>query len=468
MRSASRLRTAPALISLGLACAFLSSPRGARAAGNTPQDAARRSSPGDLDVEVERHQLDNGLVVLLAPDRQMPSVFVSMGFRAGALYEPPGRTGMAHLVEHLLATGTSSTSYAAEAERRGSRWFNATTSERVMTFDIGLPPEELRFGLWMMADRIGARPRALEPGLLEREREVVLVERGMRTIDRPFSVADLAIDQRAFPEGHPLHAGVIGRPDHLRAVTEADVDAFIASYLHASNAVLVVAGDFEPEPTLAWIEEELGTLPRGEVPERPRLEGPRRLKELAAKELWSHQPRVSVLWRLPELGVEQRTALELGAMLMASYLDGAFGSRLSARLLDLGTESIFRMDVVLPYDKPVAAARGEAEVFLRYLTAVDMPSTYYDAVRNLRDLFMMDQLATLRGRSRVLLELELEGEPVEHLSTVLGRQWSMQRHDVQHVAWKYLVVDGARMVFHARPIEPRQPKLDWELREQSE
>lgn len=436
-------------------------------AENTPQDRARRTTPEDFAFDVERVVLPNGLVVILAPDRAARSVWVEMGFRAGALYEPAGRSGMAHFVEHLLATGTSSdTDYAEQSEARGAWFFNAFTAPYLMSFAVGLPPEELPFALWMMADRVAEQPARIEADLFEKERAVILVERAQRMVDRPYAAADRAILDRLFPEAHPLEGGVIGRPKALLDTTMAEVQDFIAAHIHASNGMLVVAGAFNKEVALQWIHNTVARLPPGPEPKTPTVQAsPWRAAELAINERWSREPRVSLLWKMPTPRRTVREALSLGALLIQGYVDGAFGARVDAGLMEAGGETIFRLDVILPYDKPIDAARGEAEVFLRYLTAVDMPMDYFNTVRILRDLALLRALDSLRGRSRILLELEREGEDVTELAAHLGRLWRLQRHDVQHVAWKRLVTGSERLTFHARPVRPRQPRLNWEDRE---
>jgi hypothetical protein len=436
------------------------------AGASSPQAAARRTTPEDFEVEVHRYELENGLVVLLAPDPTAASVFVAAAHRAGALMEPPKKTGLAHLVEHLLITGTATDTYGHAARSRGALHFNAFTGPTFMRFELELPPEELPFALWLTADRLAGRIERVTPELFERERAIIRVERALRALDRPFAVADQAILDHLFPSSHAFHGGVLGKPDDLARVTLDDARAFARAWVHPGTGVLLIAGALDLATARRLVEDTVARVPPGPTPRRARARARRtREAELAAREAWSRRPRVSLVWKLPPLDTTTRETLTLGAALVAGFVDGAFGARVRAGVLDLESDAVFRMDVILPHDKPIEAARGEAEVFLRYLTAVDMPTDFYNTVRILRDLRRLRAVDGIASRARMLLEVELRGDDPTRLARVLGRQWVLQRHDVQHTAWKKLITGAPRLTVHARPTRPLAPKLDWRTRE---
>ena len=140
----------------------------------SPSDG-RRTSDKDLEVPVQRLVLPNGLVVLLAPDPAATGVWVRMSYRAGTLYEPPGRSGLAHLVEHVFFNGpTPETDYAAILDRRRARHFNALTNAEELAFDVLVPPEELPLALWCVADRTASVPPAIDAAMVERHRKIAL------------------------------------------------------------------------------------------------------------------------------------------------------------------------------------------------------------------------------------------------------------------------------------------------------
>jgi predicted Zn-dependent peptidase len=197
----------------------------------------RKTTARDLAVDLQRYELPNGLVVLLAPDPAGSSVFVSTSFRAGTLYEPRGCSGMAHLVEHILASGpTPETDYAGLLERRGARYFNAHTDFETLQFESIVPAEELPLALWVSADRLGAIPPLVDDAGVERNRRIVLQERALRDVDAPYGLPREKLFSRLFAAPHPLHGSVIGTVSELDQVTAAEVRKFASTLLVPANA----------------------------------------------------------------------------------------------------------------------------------------------------------------------------------------------------------------------------------------
>ena len=224
----------------------------------------RKTTAKDLSVSLERFVLPNGLVVLLAPDPLVSSVFVSITFRAGTLFEPPGRSGMAHLVEHVMASGpTPETDYPGLLERRGSRYFNATTDFETMQFQTVTRAAELPAALWVVGDRLGSVPPLIDAALIERNRRIVIQERALRDVDAPYGLPRERLFQRLFAAPHPLHGSVIGEVAELEKVTDADVRAFVSSYLVPANAILTLVGRFDSGEARRLVEQHLGSLPAG-------------------------------------------------------------------------------------------------------------------------------------------------------------------------------------------------------------
>lgn len=430
-----------------------------------PDYETRQSSPKDLALDVERAVLPNGLVVLLDPDPSASSVLVDMAFFAGAIYEPPGKSGLAHLVEHVLATGpTADTDYHRMLQARGARYFNAFTSTKMMVFRAVVPPRELPFALWMHADRVGALPGLLTQDYFERERRVVGEERIERFLDVPYGSVELAIQAQVYPAPHPLRQHAIGVPEELESATLADAQAFIEKAINASNGILVLSGRFDPAVAKNLIESTVARLPKREriaEPELPRFRSQPVVMSL--KEELSRRPRVSLIWKLDSVTQDLAYTLSFGGELLSNYLDGAFGTQVDAVFFEQNGEGFFRLDVTLPHEKPEESAEKEAEVFLRYLTAIDMPRDVYQLTRLARDRATLFMLDSLEGRSELITDLEARFGRVR-TAEYYARHWSIARHDVQHTAWKTLIGKVPRMVIHARPTQPLQPKLDWDER----
>lgn len=216
-------------------------------------------------VPYEKYTLPNGMTVILHEDHSLPVAAVNTWYYVGGKDERRGRSGFAHLFEHLMFMGTERVpgSDFDNIMEAGGGWNNATTSEdRTNYFEMG-PAELLPTLLWLEADRLEALGKNMTQDKLDKQREVVRNERRQSYENRPYGNADLRVFDLMFPEGHPYHIPVIGTHEDLEAATVDDVKNFFATYYVPSNASLVVAGDFDPNEIKPLIAELFGTLPRG-------------------------------------------------------------------------------------------------------------------------------------------------------------------------------------------------------------
>jgi len=405
-------------------------------------------------VEVQRFALTNGLTVILAPDATGSSVAVWMRFRAGALFEPPGRSGLAHLVEHLLASGpTPETDYATLLESRRARHFNASTGYDGMSFEAVVPSEELPAALWVAADRLGTLPALVDQGLVDRHRRVVVEERALRVVDEPYGLVDERLSARLFAEPHPLHAGVVGAVAELGAVSAEEVRAFVASYLVPANAVLVVAGRFDPAQARRLIDEGVGRLPPGRPAPTPALPPPSEPYVDQRAEPLARRPRVSLAWRFPALPRDVGLALRLGGQVLGFMSDGAFGMGVEAGLLEYAGESVFQLDVTVPYGEPMSVMEGDAKGLLRFLTLREAPVELLHAAHLALDRAALFHLDNLEGRAAALAALELLPPPHLPIGEQLGWHWNLDRYMLRDTARIYL--KEPQVVMHARPTRPK-------------
>lgn len=422
----------------------------------------RKAPPGAFALAVERRVLPNGLVVLLAPDPTVSSVAVWTTFRAGAQHAPRGKSGLAHLVEHVLASGpTPDTDYAAILERRGARWFNATTGLEAMSFEAVVPAEELPAALWAAADRLVAIPPLVDAALVERHRRVVLQERAVRQVDAPYGLVTEALFHRLYADPHPLHGGVIGAPADLAGIGAEDVRALAAELLVPANAVLVVAGRFDPAAALRLVEDGLGRLPAGRrapaPPLPPVLPQP---VQLAKEERLSREPRVTLAWRLPWVPPEDVQALRLGAQLLEFLTDGAWGMRIGADLVEYESESLFVVELVVPYDEPASVVHRDADGFVRFLTHREIPVELVIAANLALDRAAMFGLDDVADRARVLADVERAAGAKATLADLVRRRWDLDRYVVRDTARTYLKAPS--VVLHARPTRPKAARLERE------
>jgi predicted Zn-dependent peptidase len=223
--------------------------------------------------DVERHRLDNGLEVLLHVDRRLPLVAIDLWYHVGSRDERPGRTGLAHLFEHMLFQGSAHVGVndhfrlvqQVGGVANGSTWYDRTNYYET------LPAHALELGLWLESDRMGFLLEALTDEKLETQRSVVRNERRQRVDNAPYGRAPEALFARLYPGAHPYGWPVIGTDADIQAATRADVEGFFRTHYRPGNAVLALVGDFDPTHALALVERAFGTLPGGPAPTRPSL-----------------------------------------------------------------------------------------------------------------------------------------------------------------------------------------------------
>ena len=226
------------------------------------------SAPAALRYPIEQHRLDNGLRVIASPDHVAPSVAVNLWYGVGSRHEEPGRTGFAHLFEHVMFQGSAqvpSGQHMALMQAAGAS-VNATTwFDRTNYFET-LPTGGLDLALWLEADRLGSLLDALTQENLDNQREVVKEEKRQRYDNVPYGDVMERLIALTFPTDHPYGHTTIGSMADLDAATLADVGAFFRRHYLPNNAVLTIAGDIEPEDAFTRAQTYFGTLPAGPLP----------------------------------------------------------------------------------------------------------------------------------------------------------------------------------------------------------
>jgi zinc protease len=222
-------------------------------------------------LQVEKYTLPNGLTVLLHEDHKTPVVAVNLWYRVGSKDEKPGRTGFAHLFEHMMFQGSQhhNTDYFMPLEKLGAD-LNGTTGEDDTIYYETVPSNALELALWLEADRMGFLLPSMTQERLDNQRDVVKNERRESVDNVPYGQAEEALLKALYPSDHPYHHSVIGSMADLSAARLADVSAFFRTYYIPNNAILCVAGDFQPEQARGWINKYFGPLPRGPEVVRPK------------------------------------------------------------------------------------------------------------------------------------------------------------------------------------------------------
>jgi len=218
-----------------------------------------------MDISYTKHTLANGLPVLVHEDRRCPIVAVNLWYHVGSKNEQPGRTGFAHLFEHLMFEGSEhyDHGYFQPLQQAGAVLNGSTNADRTNYWEV-VPPGALELALWMESDRMGHLLPALTEEKFRNQRDVVLNERRQNYENRPYGMAGMAIVDALFPPDHPYHWLTIGSPDDLRAASLEDVRAFFSRYYHPGNASLAIAGDVSTNAALALAEAYFGSIPPGD------------------------------------------------------------------------------------------------------------------------------------------------------------------------------------------------------------
>jgi zinc protease len=216
----------------------------------------------ELSIPYEMHTLENGLTVILAEDHSVPVVQVNVWYHVGSKDEVEGRTGFAHLFEHLMFQGSENNNedYFTLLQEVGGSVNGTTNMDRTNYFE-GVPAAYLPLALWAEADRMGFL--ILDEDALANQQDVVRNERRQRVENPPYGDVWMTLLAEVFPSNHPYHHPTIGSHEDLEAATMEDVQGFYDTWYTPNNAVVVIAGDFDPEQALELVEDYFGELEPG-------------------------------------------------------------------------------------------------------------------------------------------------------------------------------------------------------------
>ncbi|HYE85234.1 MAG TPA: pitrilysin family protein [Vicinamibacterales bacterium] len=222
-----------------------------------------------MQIPFQKKTLGNGLDVIVHEDHQLPMVAVNLWYHVGSKNEQPGRTGFAHLFEHLMFEGSEhhDHGYFPPLQRAGGQLNGSTNADRTNYWEV-VPTGALDLALWMESDRMGYLLPALTETKFNNQRDVVLNERRQNYENRPYGLAGIALSSAMFPPDHPYHWPTIGSAEDIRAASLAMVREFFETYYHPANASLSLAGDVEAERVFDTAERYFGELPAGPKVER--------------------------------------------------------------------------------------------------------------------------------------------------------------------------------------------------------
>ena len=293
--------------------------------------SASAQTPEIPDISFEKFELDNGLTLIVHEDHKAPIVAVNVWYHVGSKNEPAGRSGFAHLFEHLMFNGSENFNddYFQVLERIGATELNGTTNRDRTNYFQNVPVSALDLALWMESDRMGHLLGAVDQERLDEQRGVVQNEK-RQSEDQPYGQVWNRITDATWPEGHPYAHTVIGSMEDLNAATVDDVHEWFTSHYGPNNAVLVLAGDIDAAAALEKVEHYFGDIPPGPPLAKfdswvVKLSGEQR--EIMQDRV--PQARIYKVWNIPELDAREYSVLSL----LDELLTDGKTSRLYKRLV---------------------------------------------------------------------------------------------------------------------------------------
>lgn len=406
--------------------------------------------------QIEQHTLPNGLRVVLQPDRSLPLVAINLWYHVGSKNEVPGRTGLAHLFEHMLFQGSQHVGkndhfrlvQQVGGVANGSTWFDRTNYYET------LPAHCLSLGLWLESDRMGFFLPALDTEKLENQREVVMNERRQRVENQPYGLAFERLNEALFPDEYPYHWPVIGYMDDIAAADQEDVEKFFRAFYTPDNAVLTLAGHFDPDEALGLVETYFGSIPRGgERSDVTVALADEPLGELVTLDDDVQLPRVYTAFRLPSFGESGWYSADL----LSTALTGGKTSPLYRQLV---YERQIAQDVsafVLPTELAssfIVVATGRPDAELAELEEVvrgaiettangNLAEEDLERARNKLITSYSDQLQALDDRADLLSMFATYFDDPHRIASEIDRYLEQDPEDLAKVARDRLTPDKA-------------------------
>ncbi len=408
---------------------------------------------GEIDIPYQKFILDNGLTLIVHEDHKVPIVAVNVWYHVGSKNESPGRSGFAHLFEHLMFNGSEhfDKDYFEALERVGATDLNGTTSNDRTNYFQNVPTSALDLVLWMESDRMGHMLGAITEEKLDSQRGVVQNEKRQGE-NRPYGVARQLIPKNTYPVGHPYSWTVIGSMEDLNAARMEDVHEWFRSYYGAANAVIAIAGDIDVETVHQKAQKYFGDIPSGPPVARhkawvAKMTGSKR------QIVQDHVPqaRIYKVWNVPEWGTADADYLRLAGNVLASGKT----SRLYKRLVyddQIATQvsvSVNPQEIGSQVRIQAMARRGTELATLE--TAIDEElERFFQAGATERELSRVknqfvsrfirgiERVGGFGGKSDILARNEVYGGRPDYYKTTLQRVAAAQPDDLTRAARQWL------------------------------
>ncbi|WP_299594958.1 pitrilysin family protein [uncultured Microbulbifer sp.] len=424
-----------------------------------PQTEAASKAPAeqetkpDFSIDYQQFQLENGLNVLFHIDRSDPVVAVSLTAHVGSAREKEGRTGFAHLFEHLLFLESENLGKGgldAMSARIGGSGANGSTSRDVTNYYQTVPKDALEKMLWAEADKLGWFINTVTDPVLAKEKQVVKNEKRQGVDNRPYGHSQYVVDRNLYPEGHPYSWQVIGSLEDLDNATLDDVKTFFRRWYVPNNVTLVVAGDFDPKEAKALVQKYFGEIPAGEAIERAPKQ-PVTLKEtrrLYYEDNFARQPQLSMAWPT----VPRYSADSYPLAVLSAYL--SVGKRAPLYRVLVEDEQLTAYVAMSAYESELA---GQMQLEVQAFAGGNLDDVYkgiekgfalfekegiaeedLERIKAGQEVAFYNSLSSVLGKGFQLAQYQIYADDPGYVSKDIERLLAVTGEDVKRVYDKYI------------------------------
>ncbi|MEZ4917602.1 MAG: pitrilysin family protein [Saprospiraceae bacterium] len=422
-------------------------------AGVSAQDKYPTYNPEDIDIPYQKFILPNGLRLLVHEDHKAPIAAVNIWYHVGAKNEKLGKSGFAHLFEHLMFNGSENYNddYFQVLEAIGGTDLNGTTNQDRTNYFQNVPINALDQVLWLESDRMGHLLGAIDQAKLDEQRGVVQNEKRQGE-NQPYAKGWDILQKEMYPPHHPYGHTVIGEMEDLNAASLDDVHEWFKSYYGAANAVVVIAGDVNPEEVYQKVLKYFGNIPAGPTIARPGVNPQRRINDTRA-EYQDRVPQsmVAMCWNTPGWGTEEHVWFDLASDVLAAgknsrlYKELVYEKQLCTQAFAFfGPSEIAGNFYIMAYVKPGVEIQQVEDAISNIMDEFLKNGPTEEEMKRVKASYFanyikgLERIGGFGGKSDILAQNEVYGGSGDYFKTMLKRYSVTKATDIKKVCNEWL------------------------------
>jgi predicted Zn-dependent peptidase len=422
-------------------------------AGVSAQDKYPTYNPEDIDIPYQKFILPNGLRLLVHEDHKAPIAAVNIWYHVGAKNEKLGKSGFAHLFEHLMFNGSENYNddYFQVLEAIGGTDLNGTTNQDRTNYFQNVPINALDQVLWLESDRMGHLLGAIDQAKLDEQRGVVQNEKRQGE-NQPYAKGWDILQKEMYPPHHPYGHTVIGEMEDLNAASLDDVHEWFKSYYGAANAVVVIAGDVNPEEVYQKVLKYFGNIPAGPTIARPGVNPQRRINDTRA-EYQDRVPQsmVAMCWNTPGWGTEEHVWFDLASDVLAAgknsrlYKELVYEKQLCTQAFAFfGPSEIAGNFYIMAYVKPGVEIQQVEDAISNIMDEFLKNGPTEEEMKRVKASYFanyikgLERIGGFGGKSDILAQNEVYGGSGDYFKTMLKRYSETKASDIKKVCNEWL------------------------------